>query len=147
MPSRSTWISSFKLPERHAADEENAVTIAWEGFLQPIVEGQATFNTVGLIRGGRLRTRARIRYKKQERIQRHATVRISATLSGDQRSVLRLSREGYSIGEMARELALDPAYVRDFMYGLTQRLTDEGLIPSSEWRNVLDWAESEGFLA
>lgn len=87
-----------------------------------------------------MRTKARIRYKKQERVQRQANDRISETLSADQRRILALSQEGYQPGEIARELALAPEYVNHFMSGLVQRLTHDGLIPSPEWRNVLLWA-------
>lgn len=91
-----------------------------------------------------MRTRARIRHRKQERIHRQANERIVATLSADQRRVLGLSREGYEPGEIARELALPPEYVSHFMTGLVQRLTHDGLIPSPDWQNVLRWAEEEG---
>jgi DNA-binding NarL/FixJ family response regulator len=93
-----------------------------------------------------LRTKARIRHKKQERIQRQANERILQTLSADQRRVLALSQEGYEPGEIARELALTAEYVTHFMTGLIQRLSNEGLIPSPEWRNVLRWATEEGLL-
>jgi len=93
-----------------------------------------------------LRTKARIRHKKQERIQRQAAERILQGLSADQRRILRLSQEGYAPGEIARELALPLEYVTHFMTGLVQRLTQEGLIPSPEWRNVLHWAGEEGLL-
>ena len=91
-----------------------------------------------------MRTRARIRYRKQERVQRQASERIAATLSADQRRILTLSQQEYEPGEIARELALPPEYVNHFMTGLVQRLTHEGLIPSPEWRNVLVWAKEEG---
>jgi DNA-binding NarL/FixJ family response regulator len=93
-----------------------------------------------------LRTKARIRYKKQERIQRQANERILQTLNADQRHILVLSQEGYDPGEIARELALTTEYVAHFMTGLVQRLTHEGLIPSPEWRNALRWAAEEGLL-
>jgi DNA-binding NarL/FixJ family response regulator len=96
--------------------------------------------------GGRLTTKARIRYKKQERIHRQANDRIQQTLTGDQRRILALSREGYEIGEIARELALRPEYVTHFTTGLVQRLTHDGLIPAPEWRNVLKWVEAENIL-
>jgi len=87
-----------------------------------------------------LRTKARVRFKKQERNQRQAGERIIAALSGDQRRVIALSAEGYEPGEIARELALDVDYVNSFMTGLIQRLTHECVIASPEWRNVLVWA-------
>jgi DNA-binding NarL/FixJ family response regulator len=93
-----------------------------------------------------LRTKARIRYKKQERIQRQANERILQTLNSDQRRILALSQEGYEINEIARELALTPQYVAHFTSGLVQRLTHDGLIPSPEWRNVLLWASAAGLL-
>jgi DNA-binding NarL/FixJ family response regulator len=93
-----------------------------------------------------LRTKARTRYKKQERIQRQANERILETLSADQRRILALSQQGYEAGEIARELALTPEYVSHFMTGLTQRLTHEHLIPSPDWRNVLAWAIDAGVL-
>ena len=93
-----------------------------------------------------LRTKARVRYRKQERIQRQAGDRIRETLSGDQRRVLALSVEEYEPTEIARELALPVEHVVDFMTGLVQRLSHEGLIPSPEWRNALKWAREEGLL-
>jgi len=93
-----------------------------------------------------LRTRAIVRHRKQERILRQSNDRILETLSGDQRRILALSRDGYLPGEIARELALSPEYVSNFMTGLVQRLTHEGLIPSPDWRNVLLWAVGEGIL-
>ena len=92
-------------------------------------------------------TKARIRYKRQERLQRQATDRIVVTLSADQRSVLSLSHTGYAPGEIARELALAPEYVTHFMRGLIQRLTQERLIPSPDWRNVLLWAEETDLIS
>ena len=92
-------------------------------------------------------TKARIRHKKQERIQRQANERILETLNSDQRRILALSREGYEVSEIARELALTPQYVAHFTSGLVQRLTHDGLIPSPEWRNVLKWASASGILA
>jgi DNA-binding NarL/FixJ family response regulator len=96
--------------------------------------------------GGSLRTRARIRHKKLERVLRQAHERITETLSGDQRHILQLSQQGYQPGEIARELALDVEYVEHFMTGLVQRLTHERLIPSPEWRNVITWAADAGIL-
>ena len=93
-----------------------------------------------------MRTKARIRYRKQTRIQRQAGDRIKETFSGDQRRVLALSVEGYEPTEIARELALPDEYVVDFMTGLVQRLSHEGLIPSPEWRNAVQWAQEEGLL-
>lgn len=93
-----------------------------------------------------MRTKARIRYKKQERIQRQANERIQQTLSADQRRILALSQEGYEPNEIARELALPPEYVGHFMSGLVQRLNHEGLIASPEWRNALRWAGTEGLI-
>ena len=93
-----------------------------------------------------MRTKARIRYRKQERILRHSNGRILETLSADQRRVLLLSKDGYEAGEIARELALPAAYVAHFMVGLTQRLTREKLIPSPDWNNALRWANREGIL-
>ncbi len=92
-------------------------------------------------------TKARIRYKKQERIQRQANERILQTLSSDQRRILALSQEGYETGEIARELALSTQYVSHFTSGLVQRLTHDGLIPSPDWRNVLKWATLTGLLS
>ena len=69
-----------------------------------------------------MRTKARVRHRKQERILRQSNERILETLSGDQRRILALSREGYQPGEIARELALSPEYVSHFMTGLVQRL-------------------------
>lgn len=93
-----------------------------------------------------MRTKARIRHKKQERIQRQAGDRIKETLSGDQRRILALSVDEYGHTEIARELALPEEYVVDFMTGLVQRLSHEGLIPSPEWRNAIKWAQDEGLL-
>ena len=93
-----------------------------------------------------MRTKARIRYRKLERIQRQAAVRIKETLSGDQRRILALSVEDYGATEIARELALPDEYVVHFMTGLVQRLSHEGLIPSPDWRNAIKWAQDEGLL-
>ena len=93
-----------------------------------------------------MRTKARIRHKRQERVQRQANDRIRETLSADQRRILVLAQEGYEPGEIARELALEAEYVTHFMTGLVQRLTHEGLIPSPEWRNVMRWAVEAGLL-
>ena len=93
-----------------------------------------------------MRTKAIVRHRKQERIQRQSNDRILDTLSGDQRRILALSQQDYLPGEIARELALSPEYVFHFMTGLMQRLTHERLIPSPEWRNVILWAISEGIL-
>lgn len=93
-----------------------------------------------------MRTKARIRFRKRVRVHRQAGDRIRETMSGDQRRVLALSREGYTSGEIARELALPPEYVNHFMMGLVQRLSHEGLIPSPVWPNALRWAEMEGLL-
>ena len=91
-------------------------------------------------------TKAIVRYRKQERIQRQANQRIADTLSGDQRRILRLSQQGYTPTEIARELALSQDYTLHFMTGLVQRLTHDGLIPSPEWGNVLQWATLQGLL-
>lgn len=93
-----------------------------------------------------MRTKARIRYRKHERVQRQAGERIRETLSADQRRILALSLEGYEPVEIARELALPLEYVNHFMTGLVQRLTHDGLIPSPDWRNVIKWAQDEGLL-
>lgn len=93
-----------------------------------------------------MRTPARVRHRKQERILRQAAQRIAETMSADQRRILALSQEGYEPGEIARELALPAEYVSDFMTGLLQRLTHDGLIPSPEWRNVMRWAVAEGII-
>ena len=93
-----------------------------------------------------MRTKARIRHRKLERVHRQANERIRETFSADQRRILALSQENYEIGEIARELALPPDYVASFMTGLVQRLTHDGLIPSPDWRSVLKWAENEGLL-
>ena len=103
----------------------------------------ANFNATG----DALRTKARIRYRKQERILRQSNARIQVTLSADQRRVLLLSQDGYQASEIARELALPAEYVSHFMTGLVQRLTQEKLIPSPEWNNALKWATQEGLLA
>jgi len=94
-----------------------------------------------------LRTKARIRHRKLERIQRHAGDRIKETLSGDQRRILSLSVQEYEPTEIARELALPIEYVNSFMSGLVQRLSHEGLIPSPDWRNAILWAREEGVIA
>jgi hypothetical protein len=93
-----------------------------------------------------VRTKARIRYRKLERVQRQAGDRIKETLSGDQRRILALSVEEYEPTEIARELALPEEYVTSFMTGLVQRLSHEGLIPSPDWRNAIKWAQAEGLL-
>ena len=93
-----------------------------------------------------MRTKARVRHRKQERILRQSNDRILETLSGDQRRILVLSQEGYLPGEIARELALSPEYVEHYMTSLVQRLSHEGLIPSPDWHNVLLWAIGEGIL-
>ena len=93
-----------------------------------------------------MRTKARVRFKKQERIQRQAGERLASTLSGDQRKINALSAEEYDEDEIARELALDPHYVRSFMVGLIQKLMSENVIASPEWRNVLMWAVGEGVI-
>ena len=90
-----------------------------------------------------MRTKARVRFKKQERIQRQASERILTTLSGDQRRIISLSSQGYEPGEIGRELALDLDYVVDFMTGLMQRLMHDNVIISPEWRNVIEWAQAE----
>jgi DNA-binding NarL/FixJ family response regulator len=94
-----------------------------------------------------LRTKARIRHKKQERVLRQAREHIREGLNADQRRILVLSQKGYEASEIARELALPVEYVSHFMTGLVQRLTHERLIPSPDWRNVLQWAEEEGLFA
>lgn len=94
-----------------------------------------------------MRTKARVRFKKQERIQRQASERIVHTMSGDQRRVMELSVAGYQPGEIARELALSQEYVVHFMTGLVQRLTHDNLIPSPDWRNVLRWAAEEEIIS
>ena len=96
--------------------------------------------------GGRLRTKARIRFKKRERVQRQAGERIRETISGDQRRILALSIQEYSADEIARELALPPEYVAHFMSGIVERLTHDGIIPSTDWRHVIEWAKEEGVL-
>ena len=93
-----------------------------------------------------MRTKARIRFRKMERIHRQSNVRIMMSLSADQRHILALSREGYSESEIARELALPLPYVARFRTGLVQRLTHEGVIAAPEWRNVIKWAEAEGIV-
>lgn len=94
-----------------------------------------------------MRTKARIRSKKHERVHRQATERLIAGMSADQRKIIRLTWEKYSINEIARELALPLEYVEHFMTGLVQRLTHEGLIPSPDWRNALKWADENGLLS
>lgn len=94
-----------------------------------------------------MRTKARIRSKKHERVHRHATERLLQGMSADQRKIIRLAWEKYSVNEIARELALPLEYVEHFMSGLVQRLTHEGLIPSPDWRNVLKWADENGLLS
>jgi DNA-binding NarL/FixJ family response regulator len=93
--------------------------------------------------GAGVRTRARIRQKKHERVKRQASERVRSALSSDQRRILELSEEGYDPGEVARELALSADYVSHFMAGLIQKLSGEGLIPSPDWRNALLWYASE----
>ncbi len=93
-----------------------------------------------------MRTRARIRFRRWERVKRQAAQRIKETLNSDQRKVLILAGSGYTTGEIARELALSPEYVNHFTAGLIQRLTHDGLIPSPDWANVLKWAEVEGII-
>ncbi len=93
-----------------------------------------------------MRTKARIRYKKQERIHRQSNSRILEALSADQRKIVILSAQEYQIGEIARELALTPDYVQHFMTGLIQKLSTDHLIGSPDWRNVIKWAEEEGML-
>lgn len=93
-----------------------------------------------------MRTKARIRYKKHERVHRQATERLIEGMSADQRKIVRYAWEKYSPEEIARELALPLEYVEHFMTGLIQRLTHEGLIPSPDWRNVLKWADENGLL-
>ena len=93
-----------------------------------------------------MRTKARIRFRKLQRVQRNASDRIKETLSGDQRRILALSVEDYQPVEIARELALPAEYVVHFMTGLVQRLSHEGLIPSPDWRNAIKWAQAEGLL-
>lgn len=94
-----------------------------------------------------MRTRARIRHRRQERVLRQASDRIRESLTADQRRVLQLAAEGYEPGEVARELALEEAYVASFQRGLVERLTGEGIIPSPEWRNAMAWAEEQGLLS
>ena len=91
-----------------------------------------------------MRTKARIRYKKHGRIQRQAGDRIKESLSGDQKRILALSVAEYEPTEIARELALPEEYVVNFMTGLLQSLSHEGLIPSPQWSNVIAWAQGEG---
>ena len=93
-----------------------------------------------------MRTKARIRYKKQERILRHSNTRILGALSADQRRIVTLSAQEYQVGEIARELALTPEYVQHFMTGLVQKLSTDHIIGSPDWRNVIKWAEEEGML-
>lgn len=93
-----------------------------------------------------MRTKARIRFKKHERIHRQATQRLIEGFSSDQRRILRLSWERYSNEDIARELALPIEYVEHFRSGLMQMLTHDGLIPSPDWRNVIQWADANGLL-
>ncbi len=93
-----------------------------------------------------MRTRARIRFRRWERVKRQAAQRIKETLNSDQRKVLTLAGGGYTTSEIARELALTTEYVNHFTAGLVQRLTHDGLIPSPDWANVLKWAELEGII-
>ena len=81
-----------------------------------------------------------------ERIQRHASNRALHLLTYDQRKVLMLAADGYSPDEIARELAMQADYVRSFMVGMVQKLVQDRVIPSPEWRCVLDWADKEGLL-
>ena len=94
-----------------------------------------------------MRTKSRIRHKKQLRIHRQAAEHIIETMSADQRKIIRFSREQYTVTDISRELALPQEYVWHFMAGLMQRLTHDGLIPSSNWNNVLKWADEEGLTA
>ncbi len=91
-----------------------------------------------------MRTKARIRHKKHQRVHRQAGERIIETMSGDQRKIIRLAWGKYEAGEIARELALPEDYVWHFMSGLVQRLSHDGLIASPNWNNVLKWADEEG---
>lgn len=91
-----------------------------------------------------MRTKARIRHKKHERVQRQAAERIVEAMSADQRKVIRLAWAQYDAEEIARELALPEEYVWNFMSGLVQRLSHDGLIASPNWNNVLKWADEEG---
>lgn len=91
-----------------------------------------------------MRTKARIRHKKHERVQRQAAERIIEAMSADQRKVIRLAWAQYDAEEIARELALPEEYVWNFMSGLVQRLSHDGLIASPNWNNVLKWADEEG---
>ena len=93
-----------------------------------------------------MRTKARIRYKKQVRLLRQSKTRILEALSSDQRRIVTLSAQEYQIGEIARELALTPDYVQHFMTGLIQKLSTDHIIGSPDWRNVIKWAEDEGML-
>ncbi len=93
-----------------------------------------------------MRTKARVQFKKQERIQRQASERIFTTLSGDQKRILLLSSQGYEPGEISRELALDIDYVIDFMTGLMQRLMHDNVIISPEWRNVIMWFKTDSII-
>ena len=93
-----------------------------------------------------MRTKARIRYKKQVRLLRQSNTRILEALSADQRRIVTLSAQEYQIGEIARELALTPDYVQHFMIGLIQKLSTDHIIGSPDWRNVIKWADDEGML-
>lgn len=93
-----------------------------------------------------MRTKARVQFKKQERIQRQASERIFTALSGDQKRILLLSSQGYEPGEISRELALDIDYVIDFMTGLMQRLMHDNVIISPEWRNVIMWFKTDSII-
>lgn len=93
-----------------------------------------------------MRTKARIRHRKMERQLRQISEQVRNGLTGDQRRILLLSAEGYGVSEIARELALSEDYVRHFAMGLLQKLSQGGLIPSTEWRHVLIWAEGVGIL-
>ena len=102
--------------------------------------------TISDVRRSLLRTKARIKFKKMERVHRQSGERIVETFSADQRKIMALSKEGYEETEIARELALTPDYVHHFMTGLVQRLSHDGLIPSPAWNNALKWAAVEGLL-
>ncbi|MDE2206068.1 MAG: hypothetical protein KGK12_05445 [Armatimonadetes bacterium] len=89
-----------------------------------------------------MRTRSITRYRRQSRVQRQASERLAASLSHDQRRIIELAAADYAPGEIARELALETEFVSSFMTSLSQRLTQQGLIPSSESRHLLHWATS-----
>ena len=87
-----------------------------------------------------MNTKAKIRYRKQERLVKQANERVRSCLTGDQRKIILLASRGYAAEEISRELALPVTYVDNFRNGMIQKLINDGLIPSPDWNNVVKWA-------